>query len=426
MKQIFSMFALLLVFLLLNAGVVGAITLTVNPNPATVGQSALFTVNANITGPALPCPITVGFGDGSPDATLNCASTGPCVGVFPHTYTTEGVYPVSATGPVAAACAVVPNPLFNLTVNCPSLNISTSSLPGGIVGRPYTAQLISNGGVAPISWEVADTYFLPDGLNLSPTGFISGTPTTYGISNFRIGAEDVCDPPPPTYVTKPFSINIASPATSELTITRLQLSFDNGRPETTVNRNQPGLRANADLRFNGSGLLQGYWEVDGRVLSQVNQHMTYGKSIRLTTPAVPFLPTFVEGSHRVRLVITSPENDIPFPEAIYYVTAEESTAGLAPIRVVEPRNHAALPFGPQSFNWQGTTTSATMYLVEFFEKEGEDPVAAAYTKGTGYDLPESILNDNFSSGKAYLWWVKSYDGEGNLVGVSELTRFVFQ
>ncbi|MCK4535856.1 MAG: hypothetical protein KAT93_02520 [Desulfuromonadales bacterium] len=225
--------------------------------------------------------------------------------------------------------------------------------------------------------------------------------------------------------TASVTVTFATPATSELTITRLQLSFDNGRAETTVNRNQPGLRANADLRFDGSGLLKGYWEVDGRVLSQVNQHLTYGKSIRLTSPAVPFLPTFVEGSHRVRLVITNPVNNIPFPEAIYYVTSEESTAGLAPLRTAEPRNHADLAFVPQSFRWEGTTRAA-MYLVEFFEREGEVPVAAAYTKGTAYDLPEAILTESFDSGKAYMWWVKSYDAEGNLVGASELAHFIFQ
>jgi len=171
--------------------------------------------------------------------------------------------------------------------------------------------------------------------------------------------------------------------------------------------------------------LKGYWEVDGRVLSQVNQHLIYGKSIRLISPDVPSLPTFVEGSHRVRLVITSPENDIPFPEAIYYVTSKESTAGLVPLRVTEPRNHAQLAFATQSFIWENPGKAA-VFLVKFFEKDGKDPVAAAYTKETAYDMPESILTDNFTPGKAYSWWVKGYDDEGNQVGAGELSHFIFK
>lgn len=419
MKYTFSIFGLFL-FLLSGAGIANAEITSVSafPNPAVVGQNV--TINITAAGVAVaPCSIPVYFGDGG-STTMVCPTTGSCVRSFPHIYATADSY---LFGAESTDCATAGREAV-LTVNCPPLNIATSVLPGGIVGQPYNAQLISSGGVAPITWslsEVADT--LPAGLGLSPNGLITGTPTVYESTTFRVVAVDNCGDG--TVAQKDLSINIATPATSELTITRMQLSFDNGRAEITVNRNQPGLRANADIRFDGSGLLKGYWEVDGRLLSQVNQHLTYGKSIRLTSPATPFLPTFVEGSHRVRLVITSPENQIPFPEAIYYVTSEESTAGLVPIRADEPRNHAELVYAPQTFRWEGDT-KATVFLIEFFEKGGEDPVAAAYTKGTAYELPESILTESFAAGKAYMWWVKSYDSEGNPVGVSDLSSFLFQ
>ena len=419
MKYTFSIFGLFL-FLLSGAGIADAEIASVSafPNPAVVGQNV--TINITAVGvAAAPCSIPVYFGDGG-STTMVCPTTGTCVRSFPHIYATAGSYLFGAEATDCAAAGMD----ATLIVNCPSLNIATSVLPGGIVGQPYNAQLISSGGVAPITWslsEVADT--LPVGLSLSPSGLITGTPTVYESTTFRVVAEDSCGVG--TVVQKDLSINIATPATSELIITRLQLTFGNGRAETTVSRNQPGLRVNADIRFDGSGLLKGYWEVDGRVLSQVNQHLTYGKSIRLTSPATPFLPTFVEGSHRVRLVITSPENEIPFPEAIYYVTSEESTAGLVPIRAEEPRNHAELVFAPQTFRWEGDS-KATVFLIEFFEKEGDDPVAAAYTKATAYDLPASILAKDFESGKVYLWRVKSYDSEGNPVGASALSSFLFQ
>lgn len=422
MKRNLAILSLLLVFWTVNcfAQAVPSVTLSVLPNPANIGQSVTFSVSGNIPIATLtPCSTSVYFDDGAP-ATWTCNTTGACNGLFTHSYTSDGDYTVGVTTNLACAGT---GSVVSLQINCQALNVVTSALPAGIVGQPYSAQLLSIGGVAPITWDLEDGG-LPDGLTLTPTGLITGIPTTYGPALFSVNAEDSCNAGA-QIEEKDLSINVASPATAELTITRMQLSFDNGRAETTVNRNQPGLRANADLRFNGSGLLKAYWEVDGSFLSQVNQHLTYGKSIRLTTPAVPFLPTFVEGTHRVRLVITNPANEIPFPEAIYYVTSEESTAGLAPIRALEPRNYAELAFASQTFSWEGTSRAA-MYLVEFFEKTDDVPVASAYTKDVDYTLPEAILADRFSSGKAYLWGIKSYDAEGNLLGVSESSRFVFQ
>ena len=56
--------------------------------------------------------------------------------------------------------------------------ITTSSIPSWTVGRTYTDfSMSASGGDAPLSWSANG---LPDGLNISNTGVISGTPTTLG------------------------------------------------------------------------------------------------------------------------------------------------------------------------------------------------------------------------------------------------------
>jgi hypothetical protein len=69
-----------------------------------------------------------------------------------------------------------------LTVNAPSaVNITTTTLPNGVVGNSFTYVLQRSGGVAPFSWSVSPS--LPAGLTLdAATGLITGTPTAVSAS----------------------------------------------------------------------------------------------------------------------------------------------------------------------------------------------------------------------------------------------------
>jgi hypothetical protein len=60
--------------------------------------------------------------------------------------------------------------------------ITTTSLPDGTVGSPYSQTLVASGGIAPYLWVAGP---LPPGLALSQNGTLSGTPTaaaTYALS----------------------------------------------------------------------------------------------------------------------------------------------------------------------------------------------------------------------------------------------------
>ncbi len=65
---------------------------------------------------------------------------------------------------------------LSITIYGP-LTIVTSSLSlDGMVGRSYNQTLTASGGVLGYTWFVSSGY-LPEGLSLSPSGVISGTPT---------------------------------------------------------------------------------------------------------------------------------------------------------------------------------------------------------------------------------------------------------
>jgi hypothetical protein len=69
------------------------------------------------------------------------------------------------------------------------LVIDTTILPVAIVGYAYAADLEASGGTGPYRWTVtADV--LPDGLDVDPTGTITGIPDGSGTTAFTVRLED--------------------------------------------------------------------------------------------------------------------------------------------------------------------------------------------------------------------------------------------
>ncbi len=84
------------------------------------------------------------------------------------------------------------------------LTITTTSLPDGMVGEPYSAAVTAQGGVPPLKWSIAQGK-LPGGLSLADsTGAITGRPKSAGSFAFTVRVRDHEN----TSVTQPFVITI--------------------------------------------------------------------------------------------------------------------------------------------------------------------------------------------------------------------------
>jgi hypothetical protein len=66
---------------------------------------------------------------------------------------------------------------LSINVVAPAVTVTTTSVPQGRVGTPYSVPLAASGGAPPYTWRVS-AHSLPAGLSLSSAGVISGTPTT--------------------------------------------------------------------------------------------------------------------------------------------------------------------------------------------------------------------------------------------------------
>lgn len=72
------------------------------------------------------------------------------------------------------------------------LAITTSTLPAGVVGTPYSQTLTASGGTGAKTWTKTGT--LPTGLTLATDGVLSGTPTAAGTPSITFKVTDSATP----------------------------------------------------------------------------------------------------------------------------------------------------------------------------------------------------------------------------------------
>lgn len=141
-------------------------------------------------------------------------------GIISGTPTAGGIVAFTITVTDAASVQAT----ASLSINV--LGITTTSLPGAVIGVAYSQTLQAAGGVPPITWAVVNGA-LPAGLKLdASTGKISGTPTTAGNSTFTVSASytpaSVASAPPAVITQKQFTIvtGTLSITTPGLTVTQ--------------------------------------------------------------------------------------------------------------------------------------------------------------------------------------------------------------
>ncbi|HUB34355.1 MAG TPA: putative Ig domain-containing protein, partial [Bryobacteraceae bacterium] len=120
---------------------------------------------------------------GALPAGLSLSASGTISGT-PSTAATSGfTVTVTDSGHRTAAQAL------SITIVWPPLNISTSSLPNGTVGIPYSTSFAASGGSGGYSWSVTSGV-LPAGLSFNAGGTISGTPAAQSTANLTVQVKD--------------------------------------------------------------------------------------------------------------------------------------------------------------------------------------------------------------------------------------------
>lgn len=198
-----------------NASATKALTIIVKPTaPLAITTTTLprgsvgatYSQNVGVSGGQTPYTWSVQSGNLPEGLSLNQAN-----GIISGTPDRAGTSSFVIT--VTDAVSVTVTSTLSIVINpgLSALSLETASLPDGQVGQDYSHALAAIGGTAPYRWQIKSGK-LPDGLQLSEAGLISGRPTSIGEIEFEVQVSDQSG----QLATREFSIDV-DPA-PELTI----------------------------------------------------------------------------------------------------------------------------------------------------------------------------------------------------------------
>ncbi|MBI4381330.1 MAG: S8 family serine peptidase [candidate division NC10 bacterium] len=416
-----------------------ALSVTASATSVVVGQPVSVTVSSS--GCNIGAVLGVNFGD-SQSTTVPANTTTTVM----HAYSALGSFTIGAGG-VNSGCtpAVVTGPTITVVPLSVTVSVTTSPSPAQV------SQIQS----VPVLITYVFTTKLPATLTMTSSSgsFISSGGDTLGtgggglsvniVAGRGVVTETLAVPEvvaerslrggsalfdfrrdfsgSGTSVTATVPMRVVSSAVGPFSLRRVELRFENGRGEITIPKNFEKLKAIAIVEFNGSGLLEAAWEVDGRTLAIIREFLTFGSLVTITTPAIPPLPSFEPGLHRVAFRITSPPATFEIPTITYFVTA--ATAPSETIELIAPADRARLPQSPVTFEWKGVS-GVVQYQIEITEDEGAAPVFSALATASPYRMP-AVYERNFVTGKRYRWQVRGLDVAGNVVAFSKSRTFTW-
>lgn len=286
-------------------------------------------------------------------------------------------------------------------ISSPSGNFLVGATNIGSISTPLSTNIQNGRG------QVSETITIPPGVVERALRQGSGT---FSFQRIFAGTQ-----------TATITIWVTSESIAEFSLRRIELYFDGKKKssETIVNRNHKGLRAYADIYFNGSGFLKGYWEIDGRVIENISRYISFGAKTSLVTPDIPGLPTFEPGFHIIKFVVTNPQPPFELPQILYWVAAKEEPVKMS-LNLLAPKDSALIALDDE-FKWD-KMEGVSVYLVTFIKEDDRRIVFSALTRDNYYRIPQPVLSQYFTKDIKYLWHVKGYNGEGNIVAGSEERR----
>jgi hypothetical protein len=290
------------------------------------------------------------FGDGTPQATYSAAVA--------HRYQTAGTFTITAREhgtsltPVTRSITILPENR--------SLLLSASEVR---VNEPVTVKAVNFRGKQ-VLWDFGDnsTASVPKAIasTAQPAAFSGPTTITHVYKlpgNYTITARDENGVSQKTFKASIRILGISDAVNLEVA----EITLDNGKYYKVVAKNSKNIRAQLRMKLRGTGIVAGYWIVDGQPYQFFSETAYQGQIKLILTPEVPGLPVFDPGMHTVTVQLTRPAGEaVVFPVLRYFVLPYENE-----IAVIAPKDGAVIKEDEvATFAWE-SVLGGSYYQIAF-------------------------------------------------------------
>ncbi len=167
--------------------------------------------------PSLPACLEMTTSTTTTSALISGTPCGSGTTEFTVTVVDNQNNPSAASPPVSQTYQITINPP-------PPLSVLIAALPAAELHAQYSASVVAQGGVPPLTWILSPLGALPPGISFNTsTGQFSGIPTTTGTFNFTVQVHDSALPTnqvaPPAPL--PLSITVEQPGPLQITTSSL-------------------------------------------------------------------------------------------------------------------------------------------------------------------------------------------------------------
>lgn len=290
------------------------------------------------------------FGDGSPVQTYSAFVS--------HRYQNPGMFTITAVEhgtsatPASKAITILPE---NRSLALSVLEAKTD--------EPITITAVNFRGPQ-VLWDFGD------GSTASGPGTVASYSRPVGISgpatmthayklpgNYTITARDENGASEKTFQAQVKILGISDQVSLEIA----EISLDNGKYYKVISKKSKNIRAQLRMKMKGTGIVSGYWIVDGQPHHFFNETVYQGQIKTILTPEVPGLPAFDPGMHTISMQLTRPANErVIFPTLRYYVLPYENV-----VVTLSPKDGAVIKEDEiAKFAWE-SALGGSFYQVAF-------------------------------------------------------------
>ncbi len=209
--------------------------------------------------------------------------------------------------------------------------------------------------------------------------------------------------------------------TDQVNLEIAEITLDNGKYYKVVPKNSKAIRAQLKMKMRGTGIVSGYWIVDGQAVFFFNETAYQGQVKTIFTPEIPGLPVSDPGMHTITVQLTRPENgQVLFPTLRYFVLPYENV-----IAVLAPQDGAIVKEDEETvFSWE-RILGGSYYRIAFsnslFSLLRNDPTVKwrECPERFSYTPDEEAWGEVLRNQWTY-WKVRAVDSTGNTVAESDI------